>query len=193
MLLRQSVASITCHPASLVDWSALLIDLWRHLDGSCPSWVKMRIPAASKCFPLCPHKRTSTGTNVVSEKCQKETKPSRLGPRLARHFVGATVGWKSYAPMPSSVRHAGRLCNSLWRVICCRKKWALPMLCLIRSKLGFFLRCLAMGRLPSPFASLPNLCQALLQALKLQTNLRLHGVLQCDRAPAGQFCGGLSV
>jgi hypothetical protein len=32
MLLRQNVASITC-----VDWSALVIDLWRHMDGSCPS------------------------------------------------------------------------------------------------------------------------------------------------------------
>ena len=38
----------------------------------------------------------------------QETKPSGLGPRLARHFVGATVGWKSYAPMPSSVRHQRR-------------------------------------------------------------------------------------
>jgi hypothetical protein len=28
--------------SDVVDWSALLIDLWRHLDGSCPSWVKMR-------------------------------------------------------------------------------------------------------------------------------------------------------
>jgi hypothetical protein len=25
--------------SDVVDWSALLIDLWRHLDGSCPSWV----------------------------------------------------------------------------------------------------------------------------------------------------------
>ena len=32
--------------------------------------------------------------------------------------------------------------------------------------------------------SAPNLCRALLQALKLQTNLRLHGVLSCGRAPA---------
>src|SRR5712671_4900778 len=24
--------------SDVVDWSALLIDLWRHLDGSCPSW-----------------------------------------------------------------------------------------------------------------------------------------------------------
>jgi hypothetical protein len=28
--------------SDVVDWSALLIDLWRHLDGSCPSWVKLR-------------------------------------------------------------------------------------------------------------------------------------------------------
>jgi hypothetical protein len=52
-----------------------------------------------------------------------------------------------------------------------------PILCLIRSKLGFLLRCLALGRLPSPFASLPNLCQALLQAFEFRTDLRFHGVL----------------
>ena len=26
--------------SDVVDWSALLIDLWRHLDGSCPRWVQ---------------------------------------------------------------------------------------------------------------------------------------------------------
>jgi hypothetical protein len=25
--------------SDVVDWSAILIDLWRHLHGSCPSWV----------------------------------------------------------------------------------------------------------------------------------------------------------
>jgi len=25
--------------SDVVDWSALLIDSWRHLYGSCPSWV----------------------------------------------------------------------------------------------------------------------------------------------------------
>jgi hypothetical protein len=40
-------------------------------DFACGS--KCEIPAASKCFPLCPHKRTSTGTNVVSEKCHRLT------------------------------------------------------------------------------------------------------------------------
>ena len=41
MLMRQNVASMTCRGFSdVIDWSAILIDLWRHLDGSCPSWVK---------------------------------------------------------------------------------------------------------------------------------------------------------
>jgi len=45
----------------------------------------------------------------------------------------------------------------------------------------------------SSWASLPNLGQALLQPLKIRTDLGFHGVLQCERAPVGQFCGGLSV
>ncbi len=36
----------------------------RSESGQC------EIPAASNCFPLCPYKRTSTGTNVMSEKCR---------------------------------------------------------------------------------------------------------------------------
>jgi len=45
----------------------------------------------------------------------------------------------------------------------------------------------------SSCASLSNLCQALLQPLKIRTDLGFHGVLQRERAPVGQFCGGLSV
>jgi hypothetical protein len=47
--------------------------------------------------------------------------------------------------------------------------------------------------LPSQFSLLLNLSQALRQAFKLRTDLRFHGVLQCERAPAGKFCRGLSV
>jgi hypothetical protein len=73
----------------------------------------------------CPNR---AGADIVSLPrhvvwCQKKTKPSGLGPRLARHLAGAAVGWKSYAPMPSSgINDAGRLCSSLWCVIYCRKK-----------------------------------------------------------------------
>ena len=42
-------------------------------------------------------------------------------------------------------------------------------------------------------ARLSDIRQALLQAVKLRTDLRFHGVLQCVRAPAGQFRGGRSV
>jgi hypothetical protein len=36
----------------VVDWSALLIDLWRHPDGSCPSWVVRVGFAMSGIYPL---------------------------------------------------------------------------------------------------------------------------------------------
>jgi len=27
--------------SDVVDWSTILIDLWRRLDGPCPSWVRL--------------------------------------------------------------------------------------------------------------------------------------------------------
>jgi hypothetical protein len=48
-------------------------------------------------------------------------------------------------------------------------------------------------RVIQPITTLPNLSQAILQPLNIRTDLRLHGVLQCERAFARKLCGGLFV
>src|SRR5713226_631655 len=53
---------------------------------------KCEIPAASKCFPLCPHKRTSTGTNVVSEKCQYRKWRTIGCPRTSLRAISRILG-----------------------------------------------------------------------------------------------------
>jgi len=53
-----------------VDWSALLIDLWRHLDGSCPSWVNRVVMTMRQAFPVFPYKRTTPEPVGMSQTCQ---------------------------------------------------------------------------------------------------------------------------
>src|SRR3981081_883139 len=49
--------------SDVVDWSALLIVLWRHLDGSCPSWGQKQTSSregSMSALPLPAQRRTFT-------------------------------------------------------------------------------------------------------------------------------------
>jgi len=60
--------------SDVVDRSALLIDLWRHLDGSWPSWVKSTDLTLCRRLPVCHDQRTSSdrpGWSVSSHALQQ--------------------------------------------------------------------------------------------------------------------------
>jgi hypothetical protein len=82
-------------------------------DGS-----KCEIPAASKCFPLCRHERTSTGTNVVSESARSGSDHFILSPRRrAASLVGGGARLRALAALNSSQFEHGALRGHLVSLI----------------------------------------------------------------------------